>query len=623
METRYFIIIRRWLWLLVLASLTAGAAAYFLLKDAPPSYEAKARLLVGPGIDSPDPDMNALRAGGQLMQTYAELADTGPFLQTIIEELNLNTTPELLSKRIEVKTNQETQILTISAQHNRPNQSIAIANATAEQLVRLSPSGSDSPTALLKEQMRNQVQKLEEIIANSEGTIEKLESDLTALAGDEQQGLIVLQTNDYLEKQRLIIEQISQERGRLSDALNALALLYDSLKTTPTNQVQIVEPASSAAIAVSQLRITILIAGLAGFVFALVVVFAIEYFDDTIKTVEEFTNITGLSVLGTIPKSRKLEGEGIERLVIRSQPRSKASEGYRILGTKLLTRLKVHRNRDDDDKSELRNLKELHPGEYGKLRSIIISGSDGDVDSSEVATNVAIVLAQMGNKVVLVDANLQRPMVSQNFGAMNKYGLFDALRDENRLPEYIQVDWLPGLSIVPSGSPTTNSFELLASSRMPELVAAFEDKAEIVIITASPLLSFADSLMLASRVDGLVIVARSFETKRTSLVELVESLNTFDVNLIGVVVDENRSKDLSFAPESQDRTLVDTTLSWVSKPFKSLFSDNGLLKRDSSLATPGSHPGKTGVPSERVETIKLNNGNPLGIEVFPINSSKI
>ena len=149
MEKRYLQLIRRWWWVLVIAPLITGGIAYFIFKDKPPIYQAETRLLIGPGIDTPDPDLNALRAGGQLMQTYAELSSTGPFLQEIIDELDLQVTPLQLSKRIEVRSSAETQIMRITVQHEDPRLAVSIANVAAETLVGMSPTGSGSPTALL------------------------------------------------------------------------------------------------------------------------------------------------------------------------------------------------------------------------------------------------------------------------------------------------------------------------------------------------------------------------------------------------------------------------------------------------------------------------------------------
>jgi len=291
-EQRYLSMIRRWFWLLVLAALASGLTTYLLVKDQPIIYEAKVRLIIGPGIDTPDPDLNALRAGGQLMQTYAELSMTGPFLQSIIDTLNLSMTPLMLSEIMEVTTNQETQILSIAVRHQNPERALAIANLAADTLVQMSPSGPDSTSSQIKDQMRLQAKQVEELIASSEEKIKQLEADLQALTQVENQGVVILQTNNYLEQQKLIIDQLSQERGRLSDALSALTVLYDTLQKTTTNQVKIVEPAVVAAPVRSWLILQVLIGAVAGLALAVASVLSFEYFDDTIRSPGELSRLS-------------------------------------------------------------------------------------------------------------------------------------------------------------------------------------------------------------------------------------------------------------------------------------------------------------------------------------------
>src|SRR5690606_22542992 len=110
MDKRHIaLIIRQWWWLVILTALAAGIITYIASVRQPAVYRASVRLIVGPGIDSPSPDLNDLRAGAQLMQTYAELPQTGPFLQAVIDELNLSVEPGTLADSMNITTNSETQ----------------------------------------------------------------------------------------------------------------------------------------------------------------------------------------------------------------------------------------------------------------------------------------------------------------------------------------------------------------------------------------------------------------------------------------------------------------------------------------------------------------------------------
>ena len=577
--------LKSWLWLLVLSALVTGFVGYLMVKDRPAAYQAKAKLLVGPGIDAPNPDLGALRTGGQLMQTYAELVETTPFLQAVIDKLELNISASELGRMIDVRTNQDTQILIITVTHNEPVTAIAIANAAAEEMVARSPSADDSPTSILNAQMRGQAARLEQIIANSDATIDKLEADLTALTETEGQGLIVLQTEDYLEKQRLIVEQLSAERGRLSDALAALTQLYDSLKLAPTNQVKIVEPAVSSEVVLAQPRLTVLIAAGAGLVLALLVAFTFEFFNDSINSSDELAKVTGLPILGTISKIKPLEHAGSNRLAVFDQPESRTAENYRMLGTKLLSRTRRFRKVHNLSRGENQFFDEKQ-----NLKSLLISSSQPEDDNREFASNLAVALEQAKHKVILVDADLSNPTIHQHFDLGDQPGLSDLLLDSEADLRSTLVPWSKYLSILTSGSKFEDevgrSFELLASNKMSELIREIEMEAEIVIVSAPPILSSANTLVLASCVDGVIIVVREGRSRRERVVDAIESLRELEIKIVGVVLDQNPT--LSFPNLSGESGMqnIGHRFQFAAPVFKVLSEKAASLRPSSDQADP-------------------------------------
>lgn len=585
MEKRYLYMLKSWLWLLVLSALVTGFVGYLMVKDRPAAYQAKAKLLVGPGIDAPNPDLGALRTGGQLMQTYAELVETTPFLQAVIDKLELNISASELGRMIDVRTNQDTQILIITVTHNEPVTAIAIANAAAEEMVARSPSADDSPTSILNAQMRGQAARLEQIIANSDATIDKLEADLTALTETEGQGLIVLQTEDYLEKQRLIVEQLSAERGRLSDALAALTQLYDSLKLAPTNQVKIVEPAVSSEVVLAQPRLTVLIAAGAGLVLALLVAFTFEFFNDSINSSDELAKVTGLPILGTISKIKPLEHAGSNRLAVFDQPESRTAENYRMLGTKLLSRTRRFRKVHNLSRGENQFFDEKQ-----NLKSLLISSSQPKDDNREFASNLAVALEQAKHKVILVDADLSNPTIHQHFDLGDQPGLSDLLLDSEADLRSTLVPWSKYLSILTSGSKFEDevgrSFELLASNKMSELIREIEMEAEIVIVSAPPILSSANTLVLASCVDGVIIVVREGRSRRERVVDAIESLRELEIKIVGVVLDQNPT--LSFPNLSGESGMqnIGHRFQFAAPVFKVLSEKAASLRPSSDQADP-------------------------------------
>lgn len=529
MLTRYFDIVRRWLWALVLTTLLAGTVTYWLSSQEPTVYQAKAQLIVGPGIDSPNPDLTSLRTGAQLMQTYAELATMRPVLQTVAGDLKLDISPNVLENQITVKSNEDAQILSITVEDGDPVRAAAIANALADILVSLSPSNPNSSQAKLKEQIRDQARRLEASVTSSEAVIEQFEAELQA-------------TTDA-ESQRLLVDQLTQERARLSDTHRTLAMLYNSLQEFSVNQVQIVERADQSKAVASQLRLKVLIGAMAGLVLGLGLALGFEYFNDVIGDAEELAQLTNIQLLGAIAKHKKLHGVGRDQLIVQALPGSQAAENYRMLGTKLLAK---HRA----EATHYRVLagmggQELPANNHHSLRSVLISGSQVEDNAGEVAANLATVLSQTDLRVILVDAYLHHPIVGQLFDLDDPVGLTGLLTGEPRTPKPTPVDWAPGLSILSSGPAPSNPFELLASSRMADLIEELESQADLVIIAGSPLLAFADGLVMASRVDGVVVVAHSGKTNHEVLREAVESLRALETHVIGAILNYNPPRRLS------------------------------------------------------------------------------
>ena len=230
--------------------------------------------------------------------------------------------------------------------------------------------------------------------------------------------------------------------------------------------------------------------------------------------------MTDAPLLGTIAKHTMLHGTGHERLVVQALPTSDAAEDYRIMGTKL-----AFSNRDRT------------------LRSVVISSLQANEDISEITANLAVALVQTGKRIILVDAYLHRPTIDQLLGIASQFGLANMLAEQSEAPELIAVDWAPGLSILPSGEVPSNPLELLASNHMLELIKTLENRADIVIIAASPLLAFADSLILASRVDGVVVATHRGETRRDMVRDAVESLRSLNAYIIGTVLDDNPGRE--------------------------------------------------------------------------------
>lgn len=562
MDQRYFNFIRRWLWLIVLATISAGVVTYWISSQQPIKYEARTRLIIGPGIDGLKPDEKDFQTGGRLMQTYAELATTRTVLQTVVDNLGLDLSADEVERLLTVRPTTETQFLTIVVNDSDQQRATNIANALAEELVRLSPTGdSESGAAVVREQMREQTSQIEDNIANIQAGIGQLEAEL--------------QDTSEIERQRVINDQIALERERLSGAHATLALLYDSLQQAITNQVQIVEAAIEAEPQPNQTELSVLMGAMAGLIIGVIIALTVEFLDDfTVRTSEHIESLTSLPTLAGIG-----EIKGDDKLVSITDPRSATAEAYRALRTSI-------QFSSVDTPS----------------RSILVTSSIPGEGRSTTAANLAIVMAQAGHDVLLVDADLRRPNQQHLFNVPSSLGLtslllkFDATQAvqqvETLIDDVVQVTRVEGLQLLASGPIPPNPSELLGSTKMKTLMSKLIDRYDFVILDSPAVLLATDAAVLSVHADSTLLVAWAGKSRKVNLQQAAEQLREVNANLTGCVLNGISAKDARAGYYHDDRVTYEASNKRQAKqsgsflPSMSLF---GLRKRLGIGVPPAKH----------------------------------
>jgi non-specific protein-tyrosine kinase len=512
MDQRYFNFIRRWLWLILLATISAGLITFFISSRQPAIYEARARLIIGPGIEGPNPSENDIQTGGRLMQTYAELATTRPVLQTVIDNLGLDLTPEQLNKLLTIRPTTETQFLTIVVEDSDPIRVTAIANELSQELERRSPTGKgDAGPDKIRSQMSEQATQVEDNIAKMEERIAELEIESQAL-------------ND-LEGKRLVDNQIALERERLSKAHETLALLYGSLQQAITNQVNIVEAATIAEQLPSGTQLSVLMGTMAGLIIGVVIALTFEFLDEfTVQTSEHIESVTNLPTLAGIS-----EIKGQDKLITISNPQSPTAEAFRVLRTSI-------QFSSVDTPS----------------RNILVTSSIPGEGRSTTAANLAIVMAQAGHDVLLIDADLRRPNQQDLFNIPSSLGLtsllleFDATKEdeevETLVDDVVQVTRVDGLRLLASGPIPPNPSELLGSKKMKMLLSRLADQYDFVILDSPAVLLATDAAILSVHTDATLLVARAGKSRKVDLQQAAEKLREVNANLMGCVLNRVSAK---------------------------------------------------------------------------------
>ena len=210
-------------------------------------------------------------------------------------------------------------------------------------------------------------------------------------------------------------------------------------------------------------------------------------------------------------------------LVTLTDPRSPAAEAYRSLRA---------------------NLGFARPGE--PLRTLAVASPSVTEDGSVALANLAVVTAQAGKRVLVVDADLRRPSQHEWLEVPSGQGLTDVLVGGTALEAALNGTAVVGLQLLPAGSPPPNPAELLASQRMAALVHEVAERFDLVLFDVPPLLPVADGATLAPLLDGVLLVLTARRSRRDQAVRARGVLDNVGARLVGLVLLEADPSDLAY-----------------------------------------------------------------------------
>lgn len=536
---------------------------------------------------------------GDVMESQAKVITGFPIMRKVALRLNLIKEDTPLEKINEVISQLQssvhaerigtTNMIKISATRSNPKEAMDLANITAEVYIEENFLEKAKQARQVRLFIQEQLASLEERIKTAEERLRNLAglNRGVQMADPIQEKLINLQfeltelMQKYTEKHPRVIrlkEQIKELEEKLSfyhqpDELEysrlsreaevnkkLYAMLKEKLEEARINEAQkvgdisIVNPAFMPTGPVSGNRVAkLLIAFMLAILFSFTSAFLMETLDTSISTIEDVEKVSRLKVLGIIPsigipqakkgiltglKSPRAERYSPEiaqqryiRLVSHFEPQSPAAESYRSIVTNL----------------------NLGP----ERKTLLVTSSAAREGKSTVATNLAIVLAQSGQKTLLVSTDLRRPSLSKTFGIEKEPGLSEYLSEQASLEKIIkgvtdmmigtmtleEIRKTPGLEnifLITSGKLPTHPVRLLNSKQMKELLEILKLRFDCIILDSPPVLPVTDASILSPKVEATVLVYEIGRTSREALLRAKMQLEGVGGKILGIVLNNTQ-----------------------------------------------------------------------------------
>lgn len=494
----YFAPILKWWWLLLLTTAVAAVTSHFAAGEQQPVYRTTTTLIVGNAVGNENPTYSEVQIAATLARFYVDMANRNDVRSSTADALGINHLPGKIAVR------QVNDIfIDITVTDVSPERAQAVADELARQLILRTPSteGDDSFVSELLADYQNQINQ-------TTGQIELKQQEIAQAQGARE------------------IAVLQDELGALYSTKDELTKEYTNLLQSSgqasTNTIVVIEPARLPQYPIttnsSKLSV-VLAAGGVGLVLSATAAYILEYLDDTVRTSDQLTELTGINTLTGIAEIRTEN-----KLITHTRPRSPISEAFR----------------------ELRTAIQFAVATTPQQKVFLVSSAVPEEGKSTTAANLAIVLAQAGQKTLLVDADLRRPSQHQVFNVSNKTGLTNLLiginpdsEEEGQtldlLKKNMHFTHIDRLSLLSSGTIPPNPSELLGSKQMNRFLDVVSEAYDFVILDSPPVLSVTDATLLSAQAHGMILVARAGKSRKDYVRAAAEKMLEVNANILGYV----------------------------------------------------------------------------------------
>ncbi len=499
----YIATILKWAWIPIVVIGVILVAVFFYTSRLTPIYQASTDILVGRFDQAGGLSQDSIFLATQVAQSHALLVKQQPILEAVATLTNYPGGWQALFFAVDASTTGG-QIVQITATESDPVLAKQVADGLAQELIRQSPINA--------EQVRNQEQR--EFIDTQ---LKQLKTKIESAQAQSAE----LETQLSLENDPVQSDALTTQLERLEAKIETYQTSFADLSGLVTSQdsgsyLSILAPAVLPRSPISpNLQLNLIIGAILGLLISGAIIFALEYFDETIKDANDAQEKLGKAPLGIITRIQHID-KPTDQVVTLTEPRSPISEAYRVLRTNL-----------------------RFTGADTPVTVLLITSSGPGEGKSTTAANLAITIAQAGKRVVLMDCDLRRPSLHTLFNVSNDVGLSDLfLEDAPELDKMLKPTAVPTLRLLTSGTIPPNPSEMLDSKRMTDILTALRAQSDMVIIDSPPALVVADASILGSRCSGALLVIDSGKTRIDVARRALNTLEQAKVTVLGTVINK-------------------------------------------------------------------------------------
>jgi len=501
LRTYLRILRRRKWWVIACAGLGVVGAMAYAF-SATKEYSATAQLLIQPQNATIPLTSPAQTITTTQVATELQLLSSAPVVDAVKKHLHLS------QLNVASAEQGQTDVISVIATNPDPKLAARVANTYATYFVDYETFVALKGLTTTELQLQSQINAIEQ--------------ELPATTGSPQ--------GDALANQLAVLKEEYAQ--------------YQVDGAATTGGVTVTSSASVPKAPSSPKKLEIVLIGLAvGLMVGLGAAFTAENLDDAIRSRDDLEHVTpDVLVMGLVPMIGSWRDRAEPFLVMRAEPTAPAAEAYRSLRTSL--QFAAYDN---------------------QITSVLVTSPTATEGKTSTVANLGVVLATVGQNVVLVSADLRRPRLAAFFGLDEGVGLTSVMIGESTLDEALRaVPDVAGLTVLGCGPVPPNPAELLSSPKLAEIFDQLKERFDMVLVDSSPLLPVTDPVLLSRLTDTTLFFVAYGETTKRQLKRGIEQLGQVGTRQIGIVLNEVTRRggdvygeyDYSYTYEAQNKSSV-------------------------------------------------------------------